>query len=186
MSGGAVGVFIKYFYLFSLFSGQILLFVMTILIALDVFVRALIGTSTMISQELSGYLLVAITFLGLAYTLKEGRHIRVEILTSRLSPYWQRKLDVAVSILCIAFMGWLTWITWSSVAATYATGQRSITPLQMPMWIVYFFVPFGSGMLTLALLIELFRKIGDRRDLMATDSGSEWDLDSTPRERPGR
>ena len=166
---------IKYFYLFSLTSGQVLLFVMTVLIALDVFARALIGRSTMVSQELSGYLLVAITFLGLAYTLKEGRHIKVEILTRKLSPRWQRRLEAAVSLMCIAFMSWLTWMTWSSVAGTYATGQRSITPLQMPMWVVYFFVPFGSGMLTLAFGVELLRKVGLFQEHPPTEYGPKAD-----------
>lgn len=156
-----VQVFVNYFYRFSLISAEILLFIMTGLIALDVFARALVGKSTMISQEMAGYLLVAITFLGLAHTLREGRHITVEILTGKLSPHRQRQFEVLVFLVCIVFMTWLTWTTWSPFADTFATGQRSVTPLQTPMWAVYFFVPFGSGMLTLAFVIELIRKVGD-------------------------
>jgi TRAP-type C4-dicarboxylate transport system permease small subunit len=177
-----VSASIKYFYLFSLVSGQVLLFVMTGLIALDVFTRALVGRSTMISQEMSGYLLVAIAFLGLAHTLREGRHITVEILTSRLSPHRQRQLEIVVSLVCIVFMAWLTWTTWSPVADTYATGQRSVTPLQMPMWTVYFFVPLGSGMLTLAFVIELIRKAGNLGDRGPADLGSKPGPGSTPGE----
>ena len=177
-----VNASIKYFYLFSLVSGQVLLFLMTGLIALDVFTRALLGRSTMISQEMSGYLLVAIAFLGLAHTLREGRHITVEILTSKLSPHRRRQLEIIVSLVCIVFMAWLTWTTWSPFADTYATGQRSVTPLQMPMWIVYFFVPFGSGMLTLGLVIELLRKTGYLGERGGADLGSTPGPGSTPGE----
>jgi len=173
---------IQYFYLFSLTSGQVLLFVMTGLIALDVFTRALLGRSTMISQEMSGYLLVAIAFLGLAHTLREGRHITVEILTSRLSPRRRRQFEIFVSLVCIVFMAWLTWTTWSPVADTYATGQRSVTPLRMPMWTVYFFVPFGSGMLTLAFVIELLRKTGNLENRGPADLGATPSPGSTPGE----
>lgn len=166
-------VFVKCFYRFSLVSAQILLLVMTGLIAIDVFARALIGRSTMISQEMAGYLLVAITFLGLAHTLREGRHITVELLTNKLSPHRQRQLEILVFLVCIVFMVWLTWTTWSPFADTFATGQRSVTPLQTPMWIVYFFVPLGSGMLTLAFVIELIRKIGNLRAPGSTDLGSK-------------
>ena len=168
-----VNAFVKSFYLFSLVSAEILLFIMTGLIALDVFARALIGRSTMISQEMAGYLLVAITFLGLAHTLREGRHITVELLTSKLSPHRQRQLEIYVFLVCIVFMAWLTWTTWSPVKDTFATGQRSVTPFQTPMWTVYFFVPLGSGMLTLAFVIELIRKVGNLRAPGSADLGSK-------------
>jgi len=168
-----VNVFVRSFYLFSLVSAEILLLIMTGLIALDVFTRALFGKSTMISQEMAGYLLVAITFLGLSHTLREGRHITVELLTSKLSPHRQRQLEILVFLVCIVFMAWLTWTTWSPFADTFATGQRSVTPLQTPMWAVYLFVPLGSGMLTLAFVIDLIRKAGKLGAPGSTDLGSK-------------
>lgn len=177
-----VNAFVKGFYGFSLVSAQILLLIMTGLVALDVFTRALLGRSTMISQEMAGYLLVAITFLGLSHTLREGRHIAVELLTSKLSPHRQRQFEILVFLACIVFMAWLTWTTWSPFSDTFATGQRSVTPLQTPMWTIYFFVPFGSGMLTLAFVIELIRKVGKFKDLGSTDLASKPGPSSKPGE----
>jgi TRAP-type C4-dicarboxylate transport system permease small subunit len=177
-----VHAFVNYFYRFSLVSAEILLLIMTGLIALDVFARALFGKSTMISQEMAGYLLVAITFLGLSHTLREGRHITVELLTSKLSPHRQRQFEILVFLVCIVFMAWLTWTTWSPFADTFATGQRSVTPLQTPMWAVYFFVPLGSGMLTLAFVIELIRKLGKPGGPGSTDLASKPGASSKPGE----
>ncbi|MBU2535193.1 MAG: TRAP transporter small permease [Chloroflexi bacterium] len=151
--------FIKYFYLASKVAGQILILGMTMIITVDVLARATIGKSTLISFEVSGYTLVAIVFLGLAYTLRMGRHIKIEILTRHLSDRWQLRLEIVVFIICIIFIAWFTWITWSSVATNYAQKMTSITTLHMPMWIPYFFIPVGSGMLALALVIELVGKI---------------------------
>ena len=151
--------FTKYFYLASKVAGQILILGMTLLITVDVLSRAIIGKSTLISFEVSGYALVAIVFLGLAYTLRMGRHIKIEILTRHFSRRWQLRLEVVVVIICIIFIAWLTWITWSSVATNYTQKMTSITTLHTPMWIPYFFVPLGSGMFTLALVIELVGKI---------------------------
>jgi TRAP-type C4-dicarboxylate transport system permease small subunit len=177
-----VSVFVGYFYRFSLVSGQVLLFIMTGLIALDVFARALVGRSLMISQEISGYLLVAITFLGLAHTLREGRHITVEILTSKLSPHRQRQLEILVFLVCIVFMAWLTWTTSSPVVDMYATGQRAVTPLETPMWFPFLFVPLGSGMLTLAFVIELIRKVGQMKHQGPSDLAPKPGLGSKPGE----
>ena len=175
-----VNTFVKYFYGFSLVSGQVLLFIMTGLIAFDVFARAFIGRSTMISQDVSGYLMVAITFLGLAHTLREGRHISVEILTRKLSPHRQRQIEILVYLLCIVFMAWLTWTTSLPVVDAYATGQVAVTLSETPMWIPLFFVPFGSGMLTLAFVIEFVRKIGHLGYQGASGPGSKADLGCEP------
>jgi len=153
------GVFTKYFYLVSKVAGQVLILGMTLIITVDVLARATIGKSTLISFEVSGYALVAIVFLGLAYTLRMGRHIKIEILTRHFSRWWQLRLEIVVFIICIIFIAWLTWVTWSSVATNYAQKMTSITTLHMPMWIPYFFIPVGSGMLALALVIELVGKI---------------------------
>jgi TRAP-type C4-dicarboxylate transport system permease small subunit len=52
----------------------------------------------------------------------------------------------------------------------------------MPMWTVYFFVPLGSGMLTLAFVIELLRKAGNLGDREPADLGSKPGPGSTPGE----
>lgn len=175
-----VNIFVKYFYRFSLVSGQVLLLIMTVLIAMDVFARSFFGRSTMVSQEVSGYLLVAITFLGLAHTLREGRHISVEILTSRLSPQRQRQIEIFVYPVCIVFMAWLTWTTSLPVLDAYATGQVAVSLSETPLWIPLFFVPFGSGMLTVAFVIEFVRKIGHLGDQGESGPGSKSDVGGEP------
>jgi len=154
---GILKTFVKYFYLVSRVSGQVLILFMTLLITVDVLGRATLGKSTLIATELSGYTLVAVVFLGLAYTLKMGRHISVEIITSRLPERKRMQLETAIYILGAIFMAWLTWTTWEPVIRNLQT--HSITTLQTPMWIPYLFIPVGSGMLTLAFLIEVVGKI---------------------------
>ena len=63
----------------------IALFFMAMLVTVDVIGREFLHP-TGIAHEVSGYCLVAIVFLGLAYTLRRGRHIQITTVTSRLSP----------------------------------------------------------------------------------------------------
>src|SRR5512143_3177488 len=59
-------------------------FAMMVLVVVDVGMRALIGQSTLIADELGGYLLVLIGYLGMAEAYKLVRHSTVEILAWRL------------------------------------------------------------------------------------------------------
>lgn len=55
------------------------------LISLEIFFAYLFfKTSTMVSDEFSAYFMVFSVFLGLAYTLKEGKHIKITLITSRI------------------------------------------------------------------------------------------------------
>ena len=156
-------LFSKYLYRISAVSGQVLIFGMTLLITVDVLGRATIGKSTLVATEISGYSLVAIVFLGLAYTLRTERHVRIELLTRRLSPKRQQQLEIAVLILSMVFIAWFTWTTTGPVILNYIQQHISITYLHAPMWIPYLFIPVGAGMLAIGLLIEIIGKLRNLR-----------------------
>jgi len=156
-------LFSKYLYRISAISGQVLIFGMTLLITVDVLGRATIGKTTLVATEVSGYALVAIVFLGLAYTLQTERHVRIELLTRRLSPKRRQQLEIAVLTLSMVFIAWFTWATMGPVIQNYITHHVSITFLHAPMWIPYLFVPVGAGMLAIGLLIEIIGKIRNLR-----------------------
>ncbi len=147
---------VRLLYRVSKTSGEVLILIMTLLITIDVIGRTLFGKSTLVADELSGYMLVAIVSLGLAHTLKAEKHITVEIITSRLPEVKRKKLEVVVYLLSAAFMTWLTWATWYPVVKNLNT--QSITSLHMPMWIPYLLVPVGSAMLAVAFVLEAARK----------------------------
>lgn len=159
------GIFSKYLSHISVASGQVLILGMTLLITVDVLGRAILGKSTLVSTEISGYTLVAIVFLGLAHTLLMGRHVRISLLTRRLSPGKQQQLEIAVLILSMVFIAWLTWATCGPVKLNYIQKHTSITYLHTPMWIPYLFVPVGTGMLAIALLIEVIGKLRNLKKL---------------------
>lgn len=152
-------IFSKYLFRISAVSGQVLILGMALLITVDVLGRATLGKSTLVATEISGYALVALVFLGLAYTLRMERHIKIELVTRRLSPRKQQQLEIAVLILSLVFIAWFTWATMGPVVLNYIQHHTSITYLHTPYWIPYLFVPVGAGMLAIGLLIEIIGKL---------------------------
>ena len=74
-------------------------FAMMLLVVVDVFLRAVANRSTLIAEEMGGYLLVLIAYLGMAEAYKLGRHIRVDIVSKRLTGKVRAWIDVGLSFI---------------------------------------------------------------------------------------
>ena len=129
------------------------LLLMTLLITVDVIGRKLLRP-TGVAQEISGYLLVSIVFLGLAYALKEGTHIKIDLVTSKLAPKAQRWLETSTSLIGVFFCTWLIWFTAGHAVEYYTQGSRSMTFLHVPLWVVQIIVPVGLGLFALVALLR--------------------------------
>ena len=139
----------------SKICGEVLIGGLTLLITVDVLVRTIFGRSILIQLELSGYLLIGIVFLGLAYTQRAGRHIIIDTVTNLFSKRVQGYLWLACLITSTAFTGWFCVATAEPAASNLVQHVVSISGLSMPMWIPYALIPVGLGLYSLVLLIEL-------------------------------
>ena len=83
----------------ALGAGVVIL-MMTVVIY-SVINRYVLGTPVTWSDELSGYLVVALVMLGAAEALRRGDHISVDLITGRLGPGRQRLVEAWGNILVL-------------------------------------------------------------------------------------
>ena len=134
------------------------LFFMALLITVDVIGREFLHP-TGIAHEVSGYCLVAIIFLGLAYTMRRGRHIQITIITSKLPQRARQWLAIVTSTMSLAFTGWLFWFTLQHVITAYGLGSISMTPLRVTLWPLQMLLPIGLLLLAIAIIGEMIKII---------------------------
>ncbi|NYZ14051.1 TRAP transporter small permease [Azospirillum sp. RWY-5-1] len=109
------------------------------------------------TDELVGYLLVAIVMLAAADSLRRGEHIGVDVLTERLGERG-RRITAAFGLLSVLVTGAALAVDgWDTVAFTKMLGILSTGYLQMPMHIPQALVPIGGALLALAALAGLAR-----------------------------
>jgi TRAP-type C4-dicarboxylate transport system permease small subunit len=87
------------------------------------------------AAEISGYLLITITFVGLAYALESGTHVRTDLLTTRVSKSGKKILEVITWTLGVVFSVLLVYSLWMDAGKNYRDNIESSTLLRMPMWI---------------------------------------------------
>jgi C4-dicarboxylate transporter DctQ subunit len=135
------------------------LLIMAIGVALDVLARFLLGAGTKAAIEMSGYLLVAMVFLGLAYTQQTKGHIEIDFVTSRLSPRTRQRLrafNLVVFFLYTMILGYFGWRTfWDS----YVFQTTSRTGLDVLVWPYQLLIPIGLALASLLLVCQILTAI---------------------------
>lgn len=73
-----------------------------------------------------GYMLMGASFLfGIAYALRERRHIRVDFLYDNLNPKQQALIDLFGYLLLLPVVWWTTWGLWGYAVNAYQLGEVS-------------------------------------------------------------
>lgn len=125
----------------------------------EIILRTFFSKTTYISEEYTGYLMVAITFLALSYTLKEKGHIRMTLLHSVVKGKARVFLDIYAFIVGFAICAVITYTTsqffWGSVVSQTRSMHVSGTYLAVPQ----FFMPLGFFMMSVQFLAEITRSI---------------------------
>ncbi|MCL6610343.1 MAG: TRAP transporter small permease [Peptococcaceae bacterium] len=129
------------------------------LILIEIVIRTLFSMTLYITEEYTGYLMVAITFLALSYTLKEKGHIRMVFLHVVLKGKARIGLDIFAYVAGLALCAAITVTTagffWDSVVSKSQSMQISGTYLAIPQ----FFMPLGAFMMALQFAAEIGRSI---------------------------
>ncbi len=148
----------------------------TLLVIAEILVRSLFNGTLYITEEYSGYLMSALTFLALGYTLREKGHIRMTFLHNILHGRSRLFLDMICYMAGFIFCTVLTWVTflffWDSVVSGTTSMQISETWLAIPQS----FLPMGAFMLALQFLAEFFK------DFIRFRSGSWQDVTEESRD----
>ena len=129
----------------------VLTIVMTALIFLQVVMRYIFKDSPAWTEELSRYLFLWAIWIGASYGVKTQSHVRLTVLTSRLSKKVQDVINVVVWFLWLAFTIFLVTKGFELVSIFLASGQTS-TAMHIPMWIAYASVPVGCTLMVFRLL----------------------------------
>ena len=107
------------------------------------------------TEDFSGYLLAAASFLALAYTFREGGHIRVTLLIHRFSSGLQRKLMIAALALFTLMMAYGAYHLSYLVYESWDFHELSQGYIAIPLWIPQLPIALGAILFFIALLDDL-------------------------------
>jgi TRAP-type C4-dicarboxylate transport system permease small subunit len=126
----------------------------TLIIVEQVVVRYVFKIPTIWQVETAVYLLIAATFLGAPYGLKENAHINIDLFIINISAAARRKLDIVTSaialIFCffLAYRGGVMW--WEAFEGNWRSSSLFSVPLVYP----YALIPVGMFLTGLQYIVK--------------------------------
>ncbi len=97
--------------------------------------------------EITEVMILWIAFLGAAWLLKEGGHVRMEIVVSRLKPEAQTVLNIITSIMSAIVCLVLVWYGIRVTADAFRAGTLQAGLIGIPTSLVIIIIPIGSFLL---------------------------------------
>ncbi len=105
------------------------------------------------------YLMGAVVFLSMAYTHREGGHIKIEIIAQKFNPSVRHVLDIIFGLISFfLFLG----ITYKSSVVTYhalINNEVILSVISWPVHISWLIVFLGTGMMSIRILRDIIRDV---------------------------
>jgi TRAP-type C4-dicarboxylate transport system permease small subunit len=115
----------------------------------------LLGVLVPGADDIAGYALTASSFLGLAYTLRTGSHIRLTLLLRVSRPRARRALETACLALGAFSIGYLAVHVVEMVRDAWRFNDRAQGVLAIPLWIPQSVMAAGALVLFVAFVDDL-------------------------------
>ena len=149
------------------YFGAILLAVMFAVTLFQVVARVILGISSVWSEELARFLYVCLVFIGAAPLIRDDEHIRVGVLTDRLTGRSLTVLRLVTILLTFPFIGVMTWGAWTNTVVNWRTYAPTLDWLSIGY---IYLVIWVTGLLMLwYLTVNLVRNL---RSLLRADEAA--------------
>jgi TRAP-type mannitol/chloroaromatic compound transport system permease small subunit len=128
--------------------------------ALNASVRKIFNTSSNAFLEIQWYLFAAVFLLAAGYTLMRQEHVKIDVVSGRLSKRTQIWIDIiGLSCFLIPFVFIIIKLAMPLVTNAYFTGEMSSNAGGLIRWPVFALLPLGLALLGLQGVSELIKRI---------------------------
>ena len=123
-------------------------------------VRKLFSYSSNAFLEIQWYLFSVIFLFGAGYTLLHNEHVRIDIISGRLSARAQNWIDVAGIVLFLWPMSIIImWLSWPLFVDSFTRNEVSSNAGGLIIWPARLMVPIGFALLLMQSASELIKRI---------------------------
>jgi len=129
--------------------------------------RYVFQSSLFFTEELNRILIIVITFAGISYAARQGRHIRMSAIYDALPGRARKGLMILIALVTAVFMFGLCWYAFQYMLTQMGRG-RVLPALQIPVWTTLVIVPIGLFMTGVQFLLTAVKNILDKDIYLST------------------
>ncbi|HSB78182.1 MAG TPA: TRAP transporter small permease, partial [Candidatus Methylomirabilis sp.] len=133
--------------------------------------RVVLGISSVWSEELARFLYVWVVFLGAALLIRDDEHIRVGVLTDRMSQRTSSMFRMLAILLTLPFVGVMTWGAWTNTWLNWKTYAPTLDWLRIGY--IYLMIWLSGLIMLWYLAVSLVQQARAAVTGFSTSSGGQ-------------
>lgn len=158
-----------------------LVLVVTLISAGNAIVRKAFDWSSNALLEIQWYGFAAVFMLGAGYVFLRNAHVRIDFVSSHLSPRTRNIIDIiGIVVVLVPFCLLCIHLGWPLFVNALKSGEMSQNAGGLIRWPVYFMIPAGFTLLLLQALSELIKRFaylgGHIKDPLGHEGPTEEEL----------
>ncbi len=140
---------------------SLLVLLMLLNVFYDVLMRYLFNDVSIGMQELEWHLFASMFMFGIAYTLKEDGHVRVDIFYAQATERYRAIVNILSCLLFVApLAGMLMYFGWSYMLDAYEIGEGSADPGGLPhRFVIRGVIPLAAAFMLLSAIYVVLNNI---------------------------
>ena len=132
--------------------------------------------SLFFSEELNRILIILITFAGISYAARQGRHIRMSAIYDALPPPARKGFMVLIAAVTAVTMFALCYFSIGYITKVAVSG-RVLPSLQLPVYWIFLWVPIGFFMTGLQYALTAVKNLTGKDIYLSTRVLEGYDED---------
>lgn len=134
--------------------------------------------SLFFSEEVNRILIILITFAGISYAARQGRHIRMSAIYDAMPSPSRKAMMVLISLVTATAMFALCYFSIGYIAKVASSG-RVLPALQLPVYWIFLWVPVGFFMTGLQYVLTTIKNAVSKDIYLSTHVLEGYDNDET-------
>jgi len=143
------------------FVSVTLIFLMSLLVASDVICRYFFNSPIVGTTELVKASTVIIVFLGMPYTLQQGKHIRTTVIIDRLPSLNKILSHISANFIGILVFGLLFYFSFKDALVSFQVNEFDGDQIRVYLYPSRFCISLGGFLLSVQCIINFIKGIGD-------------------------
>lgn len=150
---------------FLLATGVVLMATNTIV---GVVSRFIFNHSIAFTEELNSMFIALVTFAGISYAARQGRHIRMSAIFDTFPDWLRKALMIGISAVTAGFMFFLSYYSTEYISTLMDRG-RIMPALGVPIWWAYIWVPIGFFITGIEYVLTVVKNLREKDIYLSID-----------------
>lgn len=139
----------------------------------EVIARYFFNAPTTWGMELAVLLFGPYFLLGGPYLLHLKGHVALDVVRQRLSPMWQRRMDLVNYPMIVIFCAILLYFSVPSAWSSWEYKETSFSAWNPPVWPIKAFVPLALALMMMQAIIEFLRVVYEPNVARSEEGGQQ-------------